>query len=503
MVEIILDLFMSTTPAVACSLIRYDLQQRTLPVVYRTRETNPIIDKQIDHLSTAAVSHKCEECSKRWPSGAHSCPLFTPPLELASPPKLHCLQMVHGDQVYGTLTLYLEQEPYPSSQEKILLEMMTNETTLALETHALRSREMTMLNSLQKSRQLSSLHDELTRVLVDTINALEVTGGVLFQVDNPTAEPQMLAEAGQPLGDAQELVMGLAIGSAKTETPLVIGDLDQEGSSEIRSLLIAPLRVSDRSLGSMVLWAAQPDLFNRRRSQLVATVAGQAALLIENHRLYLRGEQRAVLAERARLAREIHDGLAQTIGYLKLRTAQIHNLLQQGNDEQAQSGLDEVQQMLGKAYVDTREAIDSLRFEPKTTNLQEWSTKIIAEFESLSGVPVSASGAPDLQLPSEVLIQIQRIIQEAFSNIRKHADATRVWLEWQQNDYWLTLYIKDNGCGFDPGDMPPFAQHGLIIMRERAELLDADFQLASQEDQGTQVTIRLPFKEFVDEAINE
>ena len=85
-------------------------------------------------------------------------------------------------------------------------------------------------------------------------------------------------------------------------------------------------------------------------------------------------------------------------------------------------------------------------------------------------------------------------MQEALSNIRKHSDATQASLEWNTDPDWLTLRIADNGRGFDAADVPPISQHGLRIMRERAELIDAGFQIISRSGDGTQVVIRLPVK---------
>jgi nitrate/nitrite-specific signal transduction histidine kinase len=454
LVGIIIDIFLNETPAVACSLIRFDAQQRTLPLVYRRQGSPLLVDNQMAHFSAAEVSQKCQACSERWPQRIGACDLFTQPI--AEPPaeKLHCLHLARGSQVYGTVGLCLHDTAYPDDQEQLLLEMMSNEMTMALESHALRSREMTMLNRLQKARRLSNLHDELAAALTDTVKALEVTGGLLLLIDETTFELQVLAEAGQQLGDSLELVKGLAGGANQAETPFVIGDLEQGTGSEGISLLIAPLRVGEKALGSLILWDAQLDAFTQRRTQLVATVAGQAALLIENHRLYLRGEHQAALSERARLSREIHDGLAQTLGYLKLRTAQISSWHEHGEEQLVETGLSEVQQLLGEAYVDTREAIDGLRLSTQMSDLRVWVHEIVAEFESLSNIPVNVAPVPDVIIAPEVHIQLQRIVQETFSNIRKHADATRVWLEWLRGDYWLTLHIRDNGCGFDLDDAP-------------------------------------------------
>jgi signal transduction histidine kinase len=369
--------------------------------------------------------------------------------------------------------------------------------SLALESQYLRSRELTTLYRLQQVRQLSNLHSDLAEALAHTVEALDADGGVLFLADAETAELRVRTETGQPLGSTLALVQGLANGAQQTESPLMIGDLKQAESEgeNLRSLLIAPLHNEGRLLGSLVLWASRPDAFTRRQARLVMTVAGQAALLVENHRLYLQAEHQVALAERARLAREIHDGLAQTLGYLKLRLAQVVNWLTSEETRRARTGLDEVRDLLAEAYVDAREAIDGLRLKPGSGKLHEWLEQSLLDFQSLAAVQVEAPPPPELTLPAEVQTQLLRIVQETLSNIRKHAEATYVRLDWQVDEYWLTLRIADDGRGFDPSDVAPVSRHGLQIMRERAELLDADFQIVSRPDEGTRVIIRLPISQ--------
>ncbi len=180
------------------------------------------------------------------------------------------------------------------------------------------------------------------------------------------------------------------------------------------------------------------------------------------------------------------------MGYLKLRLAQIVNWLTSGETRRARAGLDEIRDLLAEAYVDAREAIDGLRLKPGGGKLHEWLERALLDFQSLTAIPVETLPPPEVTLPVEVQTQLLRIVQEALSNIRKHAEATCVRLGWQVDEYWLTLRIVDDGRGFDPSDVAPVSRHGLQIMRERAELLDADFQIISRPDEGTRVIIRLP-----------
>jgi two-component system nitrate/nitrite sensor histidine kinase NarX len=502
--DTIIDLFMDKAPAAACSLIFFDEQRRTLPMAYREEGASTIFDSQVPHYSMDEVRLHCETCAQRHPDGVQVCTLYAPPsLAKKNIQKIHCLELVRGSQTFGTISLYLEDPTYPNEQESLLLQMMAGEMTLALESQSLRTHEMVILKRMQQSRRLSNLHDELLGALSATIEALEASGGLLLLTKENSSDLELQVETGQSLRESLDLVKELARGAYHAEHALIINDLAQHGSAGVRSLLIAPVRASTQTLGSLVLWATQPNAFNCHRGQLVATVAAQAALLIENQRLSLRGEHQAAMAERARLAREIHDGLAQTLGYLKLRTAQINNWLNHGEEQQAKAALEELQRLVGEAYIDTREALDGLRLSNKTGDLTAWMQEIASEFEALSGIPVSITNPPEATLTPEVHVQLQRIVQEALSNIRKHADATRVWINWELDDYWLTLHIRDNGTGFDLNDIPLMEQHGLRIMRERAELLDADFQVTSQQDKGSEIIVRLPLTKHLREGSQE
>jgi two-component system nitrate/nitrite sensor histidine kinase NarX len=375
---------------------------------------------------------------------------------------------------------------------------MAREMSLALESHQLRSREMAALYRVQQARRFNNLQAELAEVLSHLVEALEIDGGSLFLAEVKTGELDVFAQGGQFLEINLSLIKGLAASTQQTDTPLVMGDFNQEGNAVDgpRSLLIAPLRSQDNFLGSLVLWSKHKNVFTRHRTRLVATVAEQMALLVENHRLYLQVEQQAALAERARLAREIHDGLAQTLSYLKLSAARIAKWLAAGESQRAQAGLEEARDLLAAAYIDAREAIDNLRLKPGQGNPNEWLEQALLDFQSLSDIQIEAGLSLELALPLEVQTQLLRIVQEALSNVRKHAEATLVRLDWQVDEQWLTLRIADNGRGFEAGDVPPLSRHGLQIMQERAELLEADFQIISRSGTGVQVVVRLPVSQF-------
>jgi two-component system nitrate/nitrite sensor histidine kinase NarX len=353
-----------------------------------------------------------------------------------------------------------------------------------------------MLTRLQKTHWWDDLEEHLRGALQHTVQALQANGGAFFVDPLPSGAQRLPITTGDLPHDELAQVETLAQGSREGESPVVVPAAEREGLQGVGSLLAIPLQAEGRSVGALALWAAEDGAFSRRRVHLAAVVAAQVALLVENHRLSSQVEYQAALAERARLAREIHDGLAQTLGYLRLRTAHLIEVLQREEAQDVAAEVREVQQLLDAAYVDAREAIDGLQLAAAESDLGSWMRELVQDFEILSGVPVTVCPAPEVPLPQDVQAQLQRVVQEALSNVRKHAAAHAVQIGWEvQDGNWLTLHIEDDGCGFDTQIAGHRSHHGLRIMRERTALLAGELQITSHQGQGTCVTVRLPLPE--------
>jgi two-component system nitrate/nitrite sensor histidine kinase NarX len=215
---------------------------------------------------------------------------------------------------------------------------------------------------------------------------------------------------------------------------------------------------------------------------------------VENERFLLELEYRSVIEERARLAREIHDGLAQTLAFLKLQASQMQAFLTRGDMHRLHETLETSYKTLTEAYLDTRQAIDNLRVTPQDS-MVSWLTQAAEDFSNTTRIPMELSLQVEPEgIPLEVQAQLLRVIQEALNNIRKHARANRASLamyHWQDD---LILEVHDDGQGFSPDDIPQISRYGLRGMRERAEMIGADFQVISSPEKGTTVRIRLPYR---------
>ena len=204
-------------------------------------------------------------------------------------------------------------------------------------------------------------------------------------------------------------------------------------------------------------------------------------------------EYRAILGERARLAREIHDGLAQTLAFLKIEIGRAENFLAQGKSGQAARILKDSSRTVGDAYLDAREAIENLRRVP-AGRLDAWLGQVAEDFKALTNLPVDVDMHINSEFPIEAQVQMIRIVQEALTNVRKHAQASRVWLRAWEDEHEALIEVADDGLGFSTTDSITAARYGLRGMRERAESVGADFQVTSCPKGGTTIRLRIPLR---------
>ena len=216
-----------------------------------------------------------------------------------------------------------------------------------------------------------------------------------------------------------------------------------------------------------------------------------STLDVKNEEILQQLEYKAVLDERTRLAREIHDGLAQTLAFLRIEAARMQNYASKGEMDAVTRTLQACHQTLSDAYLDARQAIDNLRRVPDET-LSDWLKMTATDFKTLTGIEVDVSNAHlSHMFPPNVKAQLTRIVQEALTNVRKHAQVCNVCISAIEYEGETVIEISDNGIGFSPEDSQP-SQYGLRSMRERAESIGADFQVISVPGTGTTVRLQIP-----------
>lgn len=265
--------------------------------------------------------------------------------------------------------------------------------------------------------------------------------------------------------------------------------------SDDQHLFLAEMvRLTDLALDALRVHAQDVEA-TRRAFNPVDLKKTRLTLDAKNEALLEQLEYKAVLDERTRLAREIHDGLAQTLAFLKLEAARMQTYMSKGDVDAVTRTLQACYQTLSDAYLDTRQAIDNLRRIPDES-LSDWLQVTAADFKTLTGLEVDVSNIHlgHVFLPN-VKAQLIRIVQEALTNIRKHARACTVTISAFERDGDAILEVRDNGHGFTPEETQPVSRYGLRSMRERAESIGADFQIISTPGAGTVVRLQIPIRE--------
>jgi signal transduction histidine kinase len=254
-----------------------------------------------------------------------------------------------------------------------------------------------------------------------------------------------------------------------------------------------PLLAEGEALGVLFLASTRPQVLAPGQASSLSTLAHQIALIVRNTQLHSQLGRVAVLEERYRLSREMHDGLAQTVSFLGWQLDHLEMLLEKEQWESLAEELAEAKQMVREIYLDVREAIDGLRLVVEhpgglAAALQEYTV----DFATRAGIPTDFTGRMDgLNLPPETGLQLLRVAQEALTNVRKHSGACHAWTHLVWDGEHLEMVIADDGQGFDPA-IPRDRHHlGLAAMRERAESIGGTFTIATGPSQGTRITVTI------------
>lgn len=261
-----------------------------------------------------------------------------------------------------------------------------------------------------------------------------------------------------------------------------------------------PLSHRDEIVGVLGVASLDPDTLRSEADlSLLDGIGTRMATAIQNSRLHERVLDGAVLEERMRIARELHDGLAQVLGYINVQTHAVSKLLASGRPADAQEELAAMEEAARQVYRDVREEILGLRIALPRQGLVPALGRYLDEYEPMAGTTLrleTDEQVGELTLPPPTEIQLLRIVQEALRNVRKHAHASSAVVRLAADADALTVEVADDGDGFDPlrSARTGWPRFGLQTMRERAEAIGGQFELDSQSGRGTRVTVRLPLR---------
>ncbi|MBI2973600.1 MAG: GAF domain-containing sensor histidine kinase [Armatimonadetes bacterium] len=256
-----------------------------------------------------------------------------------------------------------------------------------------------------------------------------------------------------------------------------------------------PLRVQDRTIGAIAV-GGLPANGSVPRS-LLSAVAAHVAATVHTARTAYRIADIGVIEERRRIAREMHDGLAQTLADALLQT-DLTAMASQSNPAQTGGDLKELRTVLERAMRELREFMMEMRREQEAdSGLRASLESMGKEFERRNAIPVQVVfTGDDAQLPSAVRHAVLAIARQALTNVRAHAHATAVTIRGGMTDQECVASFTDDGVGFDLAayrSRPPAAHHlGLTSMEERAALVGGRLQIDTASGRGTTVSVRVP-----------
>jgi PAS domain S-box-containing protein len=301
----------------------------------------------------------------------------------------------------------------------------------------------------------------------------------------------------QPIIDQIERGEAVIIGDVRGDSALArtyrryaLGLLESQ-FSYVRSWVAVPMQLKQRIVGLLVFAHSEPDYYTSRHADLALAFAQQAAIAIENARLYEQAREMAAVEERQRLARELHDSVSQALYSIGLGARTARTMIER-DPAQAIPPLDYVLALAQAGMAEMRALIFELR--PESLENEGLAVALQKQAEAVSArheIPVSMTlcGEPDVSLP--VKEALYRIAQEALHNTVKHAQATTIALRLSCDDQGIALEIRDDGRGFDQAASFP-GHLGLRSMPERAASAGGTVKIESAPGVGTTILARFP-----------
>ncbi len=257
----------------------------------------------------------------------------------------------------------------------------------------------------------------------------------------------------------------------------------------MQSWMWVPLAVKSRAIGGLGVAHEKRNYFTAHHADLALSVANQAAITLVNAELYGHAQALAVLEERQRLARNLHDAINQSLFSAGLIAEVLPRLWERDQDE-ARRSLEDLRRLTRGAMAEMRALLAELR--PSTlidAELGDLLRLLGNAFTGRTNIPAKVTVVGQGTLPADVQVAIYRVCQEALNNVAKHAGAGTVEIYLKHEGTAIELSIRDDGRGFDP-ERTASGHYGLSMMQERAEGVGARLLITSQPGHGTELSIR-------------
>lgn len=371
-----------------------------------------------------------------------------------------------------------------------------------------RNRELSILNAIARTLNSTVDLDQALRATLSEVAALfGLHSGWIWLLHEETGEPYLAAAEHLPpvLAARHELMQG----SCYCLDSYREGDLDGaaninvircsrlkgliDGTDGLRYHASVPLYAHEKSLGVLNVASADWRGLSRDDLRLLYTVGDLLGIAIERARLFARSAHLGAIEERNRLAREIHDTLAQDLTGITLQLESADALLEAGSDlERARQALNHALALTRTALEEARRSVLDLRAAPLEGRSLAEALTLLSQQRGSAGsqVDFEAMGA-SVPLPVRIEVGLYRIAQEALTNSLRHAAASHIHLRLIVTPDRAQLLIEDDGLGFDP-DQVARGHYGLMGLNERARLLHGSLKIESTPSAGTRLEVNVP-----------
>ena len=258
------------------------------------------------------------------------------------------------------------------------------------------------------------------------------------------------------------------------------------------SMTAVPVRAQDATIGVLNLFFRRERELDADERQLLETLGRHLGVAVENARLVAREKEMAVSEERNLLAQQLHDSIAQSLAFLKMQVGMLDGAMRRSDRKAESAAAAEIATGVRECYADVRELLVHFRTRTSDEDIGRALKVTLRKFEQQTGIEASfAESGAAMPVPAEERVQVLHIVQEALSNVRKHAGASKVTLTVLRGPVY-SFEVRDDGCGFESGATASEMHVGLSIMRERARRAGASLCVQSRAGGGTNVKLTLP-----------
>lgn len=339
----------------------------------------------------------------------------------------------------------------------------------------------------------AALHDldEVLVLVVDSARRLLIADVALVTLNRPDGSAVVRARSGPE-------------GTVVDQAPTAAGSEDAVAfvrPEYAAAHLAVPLQRGPDTIGQLIVGSRSPRTWAVDAVETLGSLANQASVAIENANLQARLRELAVVDERERIAREMHDGLAQVLGYVNTKSQAADVLLADGRTAEARAQLAELAAAARSVYVDVREAILGLRSPIRDgQDLVPAIESYAARYADAAKVAVTVDADPGARaaiLTPAAQANVFRILQECLTNVRKHAGASRAIVSLRAEEGRFVLRVADDGRGMASGTTiggttDSWPHYGIAAMQERAEAVGGTIDWTERAEGGTEVAVSVP-----------